>query len=89
MHAWQQEGIEGPDIQTVGKSLGGGFIPLSAVLVHQHIFDVVANVSGSLAGGHTFQVNVSKPNNFAPLSLLGPSCGLCFCTSCTKDSVPR
>lgn len=56
VHAWEQEGIRGPDIQNVAKSLGGGFIPLSAVLVHQDIFDVVANVSGGLAGGHTFQV---------------------------------
>jgi adenosylmethionine-8-amino-7-oxononanoate aminotransferase len=43
MHAWQQEGIRGPDIQTIGKSLGGGFIPLSAVLVHLNIFGVIAN----------------------------------------------
>ncbi|EXJ84576.1 hypothetical protein A1O3_05246 [Capronia epimyces CBS 606.96] len=57
MHAWQQEGIRGPDIQTIGKSLGGGFIPLSAVLVHQQIFDSIANGSGALAGGHTFQAH--------------------------------
>ncbi|RDW80105.1 hypothetical protein BP6252_04743 [Coleophoma cylindrospora] len=57
VHAWEQEGIRGPDIQTIAKSLGGGFVPISAVLVHQHIFDVVANVSGSLAGGHTFQAH--------------------------------
>ncbi|CZR52076.1 related to alanine-glyoxylate aminotransferase AGT2 [Phialocephala subalpina] len=45
------------DIQTVGKSLGGSFIPLSSILDHQDIFEVVANVSGSLAGGHTPQAH--------------------------------
>lgn len=56
-HAWQQENIRGPDIQTIGKSLGGGFIPLSGVLVHQHIFDAIATPHGALAGGHTFQAH--------------------------------
>lgn len=56
MHAWEQEGIRGPDIQTIGKALGGGFIPLSAVLLHENIFNVVASGSGALAHGHTFQV---------------------------------
>ncbi|KXS98180.1 hypothetical protein AC578_6419 [Pseudocercospora eumusae] len=57
MHAWQQEGIRGPDLQMVGKALGGGFIPLSAVLVHQNIFDAIASPSGGLSGGHTFQAH--------------------------------
>jgi adenosylmethionine-8-amino-7-oxononanoate aminotransferase len=57
VHAWQQEGIRGPDIQTVGKSLGGWIIPLSAVLVHQKIFDAIAIESGALSGGRTFQAH--------------------------------
>lgn len=56
MHAWEQEGIRGPDIQMIGKALGGGFIPLSAVLLHQGVFDTLAGGSGALAHGHTFQV---------------------------------
>lgn len=56
-HAWQQEGIRGPDLQNIGKSLGGGFIPLSGVLVHQHVFEVIATPQGALAGGHTFQAH--------------------------------
>lgn len=55
MHAWEQEGIRGPDLQTIGKSLGGGFIALSGILVHQNVFDVIVTPNGSLAG-HTFQV---------------------------------
>ncbi|RGP69941.1 hypothetical protein FLONG3_7598 [Fusarium longipes] len=55
MHAWEQEGISGPDIQMIGKALGGGFIPLSGVLLRSYIFDAIAEGSGGLAHGHTFQ----------------------------------
>ncbi|KAJ5358446.1 uncharacterized protein N7496_010859 [Penicillium cataractarum] len=57
MHAWEQEGIRGPDIQTIGKALGGGFVPLSGVLLHQKIFDALSAGSGGLAHGHTFQAH--------------------------------
>ncbi|KAJ4127688.1 hypothetical protein NW768_007959 [Fusarium equiseti] len=57
MHAWEQENISGPDIQTIGKALGGGFIPLSAVLLRNKIFDALANGSGGLMHGHTFQAH--------------------------------
>ncbi|KAF5247201.1 hypothetical protein FAUST_883 [Fusarium austroamericanum] len=46
MHAWEQEGISGPDIQMIGKALGGGFIPLSGVLLRSKIFDAIAEGSG-------------------------------------------
>jgi adenosylmethionine-8-amino-7-oxononanoate aminotransferase len=56
-HAWQQENIRGPDIQTIGKALGGGFIPLSGVLTTQKVFDAISSGSGGLAHGHTFQAH--------------------------------
>ncbi|KFY53122.1 hypothetical protein V496_07889 [Pseudogymnoascus sp. VKM F-4515 (FW-2607)] len=56
MHAWEQEGIS-PDIQTIGKALGGGFVPLSGVLLNQKIFDTLAGGTGVLAHGHTFQAH--------------------------------
>lgn len=58
MHAWEQEGIRGPDIQTIGKALGAGFVPLSGVLLHEKIFKALSAGSGGLAHGHTFQVSV-------------------------------
>lgn len=61
LHAWEQEGIRGPDLQTIGKALGAGFLPLSAVLVHEKIFDALVNGSGGLAHGHTFQVCKTWP----------------------------
>ncbi|KAK2730806.1 putative class III aminotransferase [Colletotrichum kahawae] len=57
MHAWEQEGISGPDIQTVGKALGGGFIPLSGVFLREKIFEALASGTGGLAHGHTFQAH--------------------------------
>ncbi|KAK5129218.1 hypothetical protein LTR08_003742 [Meristemomyces frigidus] len=57
MHAWEQEDIRGPDIQTIGKALGGGFVPLSGVLATQNVFDAVSNNSGTLSHGHTFQAH--------------------------------
>ncbi|KAL2352920.1 pyridoxal phosphate-dependent transferase [Cryomyces antarcticus] len=55
-HAWQQEG-SAPDVQTIGKALGGGFVPLSGVLLNRRVFDALANGSGILAHGHTFQAH--------------------------------
>lgn len=50
MHAWEQEeGFRGPDIQTIGKALGWGFVPLSGVLLHENIFNALSNGSKVLA----------------------------------------
>jgi adenosylmethionine-8-amino-7-oxononanoate aminotransferase len=57
MHAWEQDGIDGPDIQMIGKALGGGFVPLSGVLLRQRIFDGIAGGTQVLAHGHTFQAH--------------------------------
>nr|RBQ97185.1 hypothetical protein FVER53263_07044 [Fusarium verticillioides] len=53
----EQEGISGPDIQMIGKALGGGFVPLSGVLLRNKIFDALADGSRGLAHGHTFQAH--------------------------------
>ena len=57
MHAWEQEGIDGPDIQMIGKALGAGFVPISGVLLRQRIFDGIAGGTQILAHGHTFQAH--------------------------------
>jgi adenosylmethionine-8-amino-7-oxononanoate aminotransferase len=60
-HAWQQEEeFRGPDLQTVSKSLGGGFIPLSAVLIHERIVNAIRQGTGSLNHSQTFQVAFSQ-----------------------------
>lgn len=57
VHTWQQEdGFRGPDLQMIGKGLGGGFIPLSAVLVHEKIESTLRQRTGGSNHSQTFQV---------------------------------
>jgi adenosylmethionine-8-amino-7-oxononanoate aminotransferase len=53
LHACEQERIS-PDIMTIAKGLGGGYQPIGAVLLGQHVFDAFANGSGSFQHGHTY-----------------------------------
>ncbi|RCK66661.1 hypothetical protein Cantr_02950 [Candida viswanathii] len=54
--AWEQEG-EGvvPDITTAGKTISGGYSPLSCVFINQRILDVLTAGSGLHNTVHTFQ----------------------------------
>lgn len=54
MHAWEQEGVV-PHIQAIGKTLGAGFIPISAVLVHEKVVSVFNKGSKYFAHGQTYQ----------------------------------
>ncbi|RYP06765.1 hypothetical protein DL764_002962 [Monosporascus ibericus] len=56
MHAWQQEGVV-PDIQTIGKCLGGGYQPVAGLLLHNKVVDVFMKGSGTFAHGHTYQAH--------------------------------
>jgi adenosylmethionine-8-amino-7-oxononanoate aminotransferase len=53
LHACEQEGIA-PDIMTIAKGLGGGYQPIGAVLLGQHIFDAFAKGTGFFQHGHTY-----------------------------------
>lgn len=53
LHACEQEKIT-PDLMTIAKGLGGGYQPIGAVLLGQHIFDSFANGSGFFQHGHTY-----------------------------------
>ncbi|XXG94078.1 hypothetical protein Hte_000330 [Hypoxylon texense] len=57
-HAWQSLGNVSPDLQTVGKGLGAGYQPLSAVLIGKTVCDTfMGHSKGAQAflSGHTFQ----------------------------------
>ncbi|MCJ1290501.1 hypothetical protein MMC34_002040 [Xylographa carneopallida] len=54
MHAWQQEDVT-PDIQTIGKGLGGGYAPIAALLISPRIIAALSHGSGSFLHGQTYQ----------------------------------
>ena len=54
LHAWEQEGIV-PDIQSVGKALGGGYVPIAGVLLNHKVANVLHNGSGAFNHGQSFQ----------------------------------
>ena len=51
--AYQQLPIE-PDIVTVGKGLGAGYAPISAMLCKEHVYEAVARGSRFFDLGHTW-----------------------------------
>ena len=54
LHAWEQEGVV-PDIQAIAKGLGGGYAPVSGVLISEKIVDTLDKGSGVFRHGHTYQ----------------------------------
>lgn len=53
LHACEQEGIV-PDIMAVAKGLGGGYAPIGAILLHDRIFQTIADGSGAFQHSHTY-----------------------------------
>jgi adenosylmethionine-8-amino-7-oxononanoate aminotransferase len=53
LHACEQEGIA-PDLMTIAKGLGGGYEPIGAVLLGDHLFKAFAEGSGFFQHGHTY-----------------------------------
>ncbi|OWB80438.1 transferase activity protein [[Candida] boidinii] len=54
-HAWQKYMTTGgPDLQTIGKTLGSGFVTLSGVLISPKVKNVIAAGSGATAGAQTY-----------------------------------
>lgn len=57
LHAWQSLGNVAPDLQTIGKGLGAGYQPISAVLVSSKVHKVMqsSQTSHPFISGHTYQ----------------------------------
>lgn len=45
LHEWQQEGIV-PDIQTMAKGLGGGYVPVAGILINHKVADALSAGTG-------------------------------------------
>jgi len=54
LHVWQQEGVV-PDIQTIGKGLGGGYAPIAGILINHRVVDALSRGTGAFAHGQTYQ----------------------------------
>jgi len=56
MHAWQSSLVNVvPDIQTIGKGLGGGYAPVAGVLANARVIKVLQRGTGSFSHGQTYQ----------------------------------
>ena len=44
-HAWQQEDVI-PDLQTIGKGLGGGYVPIAGLLVGHRVTNTLDGGTG-------------------------------------------
>jgi hypothetical protein len=53
LHACEQEGVD-PDIMAIAKGLGGGYVPIGAMLMHNKIFATIERGSGALQHSHTY-----------------------------------
>ncbi|KAL9588932.1 MAG: hypothetical protein Q9203_002265 [Teloschistes exilis] len=56
LHAWQQEGII-PDIQVIGKGLGGGYVPIAGFLAEHRLINVLDGGTGQFTHGQTYQAH--------------------------------
>ena len=54
LHAWEQEDVI-PDLQAIGKGLGGGYAPIAGLLVNQHVVDTLTRGTGVFAHSQTYQ----------------------------------
>ncbi|KAL7928623.1 pyridoxal phosphate-dependent transferase [Trichoderma chlorosporum] len=56
IHAWEQEGVV-PDIQTIGKGLGGGYAPIAGLLIGHRVINTLEGGSGRFSHGQTYQAH--------------------------------
>jgi acetylornithine/succinyldiaminopimelate/putrescine aminotransferase len=54
IHAWEQESVV-PDLQTVAKGLGAGYIPIGALLISKKVYDTLEKGSGAFVHSQTYQ----------------------------------
>lgn len=55
--AFAQEGDVRPDLVTLGKGLGGGYMPIAGVLANERVIDGLRRGTGAFCHGHTYQAH--------------------------------
>lgn len=56
LHAWQDPSVGiVPDIMTMGKGLGGGYMPIAAMLANKKVIEVLRAGTGAFSHGQTYQ----------------------------------
>ena len=53
LHACEQDGVA-PDLMAIAKGLGGGYMPIGALLVRDSLFQAFAQGSGAFQHSHTY-----------------------------------
>jgi len=53
LHACEQEGVS-PDLMAIAKGLGGGYMPIGALMLRREIFQALADGSGAFQHSHTY-----------------------------------
>jgi len=53
LHACEQDGVS-PDIMAIAKGLGGGYMPIGAMLMSDKIFKTIAEGTGAFQHSHTY-----------------------------------
>jgi adenosylmethionine-8-amino-7-oxononanoate aminotransferase len=53
LHACEQDGVA-PDLMSIAKGLGGGYMPIGALLVADKVFDTIEKGSGAFEHSHTY-----------------------------------
>lgn len=73
LHAWQSEEVGVvPDIQTIGKGLGGGYAPVAGSLINKRVVNVLRGGSGALSHAQTYQCHTGQARRLSTLSLKLP-----------------
>ncbi|KFY26007.1 hypothetical protein V491_01500 [Pseudogymnoascus sp. VKM F-3775] len=64
LHAWQGEHVDGdlgldclPDLQMIGKGLGGGYQPIAGVILGKKAIEVIGRGTGGFIHGQTYQAH--------------------------------
>lgn len=65
----EDEGIV-PDLMTVAKGLTSGYVPMGAVLMADHVYDVIADGAGAKAVGHGFTYSAHPVSAAVGLAVL-------------------